>query len=185
MWQQLLCLVLSSCSHTDTDVLRGREIHVTSFLSAPYLIRNPDAIDGYEGFMVDLLDALADNLGCRFIIREVADGRYGMKKEGSDGHSRKEEWTGMIGEVMRGEADLAVADLTATAARSLVVDFTQPILDNQLVAVANRGLATVTSLAELAERDNVTFLVMAGGSTSKFFQLTKDPVYRAVAEKMR
>jgi hypothetical protein len=28
-------------------------------------------------------------------------------------------------------------------------------------------------------------LVTAGGSTSKFFQLTKDPVYRAIAEKIR
>ena len=44
----------------------------------------------------------------------------------------------MIGEVMRGEADLAVADLTATPLRALAVDFTQPILENGLVAVASR-----------------------------------------------
>jgi len=153
-------------------------------VSAPYLIRNPSGVDGYEGFIVDLLNALGESLGCRFIIREVADGRYGTKKEGTS-DSNKEEWTGMVGEVMRGEADLAVADMTVTAARSLVVDFTQPILDNYLVAVANKKMAAVTSLAELAARDDVKFLVNEGGSTSKFFQFTKDPVYRAIAGKIR
>lgn len=193
MWQQLLCLVLSSCSHTDTDVLRGRDVHVTSFVAPPYLIRRPESAaatagtsGGYEGFMVDLLDALAAILGCRFIIREVADGRYGMPKEGVAAGNDGMLWTGMIGEVMRGEADLAVADLTATAARSLVVDFSQPILDNQLVAVANRWLSpSVQSLAELINRDEVTFLVVQGGSTSKFFQLTADPVYGNVRNRIR
>jgi ABC-type amino acid transport substrate-binding protein len=192
MWQQLLCLVLSSCSQPDTTVLHGSTAHVTSFLAAPYLIRRagpPDpvtsaTVDGaYEGFVVDLLDALGRTLGSRFVIREVADNRYGMPKVAAEGHT-KEDWTGMIGEVMRGEADLAVADLTATAGRSLVVDFTQPILDNRLVAVAHRQVA-VRSLAELVALDDVVFHVVQGGSTSKFFQMTVDDVYKEMAAKTR
>jgi ABC-type amino acid transport substrate-binding protein len=194
MWQSLLCLVLSSCAQYDTDVLRGKEIRVTSIAAAPYLIRKAGiAADGsvqYEGYMVDLLNAMADHLGCHFVIKEVADGRYGINKDsevvavpGGRGHLQA-EWNGMVGEVMRGEADLAVADLTVTPARALAVDFSQPILDNGLVAVANRQVAG-RSVEELAARDDLTYLVVAGGSTSKFFQNTVDPVQKKIAEKIR
>ena len=193
MWQSLLCLVLSSCSHYDTDVLRGRDIHVTSIVSAPYLTRRTEvAADGgqYEGFMVDLLDAVADILGCRFIIKEVADNRYGMIVEGGaeavpGGHGHLQpQWIGLIGELTRGDADLAVADLTITPARALAVDFTQPILDNGLVAVTGRS-TTGRTVEELAGRDDLTFHVIKGGATEKFFQNTVDPVFKKIGEKIR
>jgi ABC-type amino acid transport substrate-binding protein len=190
MWQSLLCLVLSSCAQYDTDVLRGKEIHVTSIVAAPYLTHKADGGAQYEGYMVDLLDAVADILGCRFVIKEVADGRYGTSNEGGvaavpggRGHLQA-EWNGMIGEVMRGDADLAVADLTVTPQRALAVDFSQPILDNGLVAVASHQVAG-RSVEDLAARDDLTFLVTAGGATSKFFQNTVDPTHKKIAEKIR
>jgi ABC-type amino acid transport substrate-binding protein len=188
MWQPLLCLVLSSCSHYDTGALKGSVVHVTSYLSTPNLIRREAAstanVSGnYEGFVVDLLDAMAGLLGCRFVVREVRDNRYGAMKVAAATNDPRGEWTGMIGELMRGEADLAVADLRATAERSLVVDFSQPILDNRLVAVANRQV-TVRTLAELAAVDDAVFLVLEGSSTARFFQSTEDPVYKQIAEKI-
>ena len=38
-------------------------------------------------------------------------------------------WSGIIGEVVRGQADLAVADLTINTEREKVVDFSMPFLD--------------------------------------------------------
>ena len=49
-----------------------------------------------------------------------SDGRYGGLDENSG------LWSGMIGSVIRGSADLAVADITQTAMRETVVDFTVP-----------------------------------------------------------
>ena len=58
----------------------------------------------------------------RFIcqVSLQADGRYGGLDENT-GH-----WSGMIGSVISGSADLAVADITQTAMRETVVDFTVP-----------------------------------------------------------
>jgi ABC-type amino acid transport substrate-binding protein len=201
MWQSLLCLVLSSCTQYDTDVLRGRQIRVTSIVSPPYLSRRA-AADGdddaggnvvhYEGYVVDLLNAMEELLGCQFVIKEVADGRYGMSTgegavaagPGGRGGHLQDKWTGMIGEVMRGEADLAVADLRVSPQRILAVDFTQSIMDNGLVAVAGHQEAG-RSVEELAAKADLTFLVVEGGSKAKFFQDTVDPTYKKIAEKIR
>ena len=42
---------------------------------------------------------------------------------------------GMVGEVMTGAADLALADLTITAARERVVDFTVPFLQTGITVI--------------------------------------------------
>ena len=41
----------------------------------------------------------------------------------------------MVGEVMTGAADLALADLTITAARERVVDFTVPFLQTGITVI--------------------------------------------------
>ena len=43
--------------------------------------------------------------------------------------------SGMVGEVMTGAADLALADLTITAARERVVDFTVPFLQTGITVL--------------------------------------------------
>merc|ERR1712142_826332 len=76
--------------------------------------------DKYEGFLLDLVTALADKLGFDFSLEMIGDGRYG--RYDSDTGS----WSGMIGEVMSGAADMAVVDMTITRAREEVVDFSMP-----------------------------------------------------------
>ena len=61
-------------------------------------------------------------------LQLVKDGKYGTLN--SDG-----EWEGMIGEVIRGEADVAIAPLTVTAPREAAVDFTQPFMLAELAFV--------------------------------------------------
>lgn len=62
--------------------------------------------DRYEGYAIDLIDELAQLLGFKyeFILQE--DGDYGNQIEGTD------RWSGMIGAVMEGKADLAITDLS-------------------------------------------------------------------------
>ena len=65
-----------------------------------------------------------ENAGYRLIfvwqVSLQSDGRYGGLDENTG------LWSGMIGSVIRGSADLAVADITQTAMRETVVDFTVP-----------------------------------------------------------
>ena len=47
----------------------------------------------YEGYMVDLLDAIFKDLGLNYHLQPVEDGRYGSRQE-------DETWDGMIGQLI-------------------------------------------------------------------------------------
>uniref|UniRef100_A0A061QLN3 Glutamate receptor 1 n=1 Tax=Cupiennius salei TaxID=6928 RepID=A0A061QLN3_CUPSA len=108
------------------DLLRNRTLKVTSILTSPYLMkREPfedfSGNDRYEGFCKDLLEKLSERFGFKFVITPVKDGRYGDDKSG--------DWNGMIGELLRREADIAIADLTIIYKREAAVDFTMPFMN--------------------------------------------------------
>ncbi|GIX71051.1 glutamate receptor ionotropic, kainate 3 [Caerostris darwini] len=76
----------------------------------------------YEGYCVDLIEAIADDLKFQYKIKEVDDGSYGRKNDLG-------EWNGMIRELIDGKADMAIADLTITYVREEAVDFTMPFMN--------------------------------------------------------
>ena len=49
---------------------------------------------GYDGFMIDVLNAVADKVGFRYTIRPRSDRTYGNQE--ADG-----QWNGMVGELIR------------------------------------------------------------------------------------
>ncbi|XP_062449193.1 probable glutamate receptor [Rhea pennata] len=126
-------LLLKESSHTgtiknDDTVSKGTDpegpeenlptLTVTTILEDPYvMVRSAEL----EGYCIDLLKALAAMLHFSYKVKVVGDGQYGAI-------SSKGNWTGMIGEIMRQEADIAVAPLTVTSAREEVVSFTTPFL---------------------------------------------------------
>ncbi|KAK5973382.1 hypothetical protein GCK32_010709 [Trichostrongylus colubriformis] len=57
-----------------------------------------------------------------YAIHAVSDGKYGNDVYGNG------SWDGMIGEILKGEAEMAVAPLTVNFRRSEVVSFTKPFL---------------------------------------------------------
>uniref|UniRef100_A0A8R1HVC7 Uncharacterized protein n=1 Tax=Caenorhabditis japonica TaxID=281687 RepID=A0A8R1HVC7_CAEJA len=64
---------------------------------------------------------IANILKFSYTIQKVRDNAYGSKE--SNG-----KWSGMVGELQRGDADLAVASLTISYGRSEVIDFTVPYM---------------------------------------------------------
>ncbi|GFS04375.1 glutamate receptor [Elysia marginata] len=78
--------------------------------------------DRFEGYCVDLLQKVAEIVGFDYDIHLVYDGKYGTKQ--ADG-----SWNGMIGELLSGQADLAIASLTITEVRERFVDFSKPFMD--------------------------------------------------------
>ncbi|CAG7834172.1 unnamed protein product [Allacma fusca] len=121
---------VSTVSKDELDALsiRNRTFRVSTMLNAPFtmLTRSEKPLLGnarYEGFVVDLLQKLSVNLGFKYIIKPVSDGGYGQRNQTTG------EWNGMISEVLRGEADIAVADLTISKDRQEAVDFTMPFMN--------------------------------------------------------
>jgi ABC-type amino acid transport substrate-binding protein len=78
-------------------------------------------MDELEGYCVDLARIICEKrLGIRCKFRIVKDNLFGNKP------ANDQPWNGMIGELVRHEADLAVAPLTITSQRESVVDFSKP-----------------------------------------------------------
>ncbi|XP_067667822.1 glutamate receptor 4-like [Haliotis asinina] len=96
---------------------------VTSILSDPYVMKKDG--EGYKGFLVDVLDKVAESVGFKYNIRLSKDGKYGSLY--SNG-----QWSGMIGEVVRREADIGLGDVIITRERQRVVDFSKPYLSQGL-----------------------------------------------------
>ncbi|KAI6179694.1 hypothetical protein M3Y98_00638000 [Aphelenchoides besseyi] len=98
---------------------------VTTIMERPYVMlkKNHFELDQnsqFEGFCIDLLHELSNDLGFTYTLHIVKDGQYGSVNNGS--------WNGLIGELLRGEADMVVAPFTANFRRAEVVDFTKPFL---------------------------------------------------------
>ncbi|XP_064489390.1 glutamate receptor ionotropic, kainate 2-like [Ornithodoros turicata] len=104
----------------------NRTFRVTTIVNPPYTMLKRDAVnrtgnDRFEGYAVDLMDALAKKIGFVYDLHLVKDTKYGSK--GPNG-----EWNGMIKELIDMEADMAIVDLTITYVREQAVDFTMPFM---------------------------------------------------------
>ncbi|KHN75082.1 Glutamate receptor ionotropic, kainate 2 [Toxocara canis] len=100
---------------------------VTTIMERPYVMLKKnyyelDENSRLEGFCIDLLAELSRDLGFTYTIHLVKDKNYGNDVYGNG------TWDGMIGEILRGEAEMAVAPLTVNFRRAEVVDFTKPFL---------------------------------------------------------
>ncbi|KAH9514028.1 Glutamate receptor 1 [Bulinus truncatus] len=83
----------------------------------------PQGNNRYEGFSIELANYLAKEVNnFQYEFRIVADNAYGAKLSNNS-------WNGMIGELIDGVADLAVAPLTITAERERYVDFSKPFME--------------------------------------------------------
>lgn len=72
---------------------------------------------------MEFLARLETRLGFKSVVHIVKDGKFGSNDPNTN------HWNGMIGELVRNEADIAMSTLTITAKRSKVVDFTYPYLE--------------------------------------------------------
>nr|XP_021497525.1 glutamate receptor ionotropic, NMDA 3B [Meriones unguiculatus] len=76
------------------------------------------------GYCIDLLERLAEDLAFDFELYIVGDGKYGALRDG--------RWTGLVGDLLAGRAQMAVTSFSINSARSRVVDFTSPFFSTSL-----------------------------------------------------
>ncbi|XP_056279111.1 glutamate receptor U1-like [Pseudoliparis swirei] len=116
----------------------AKELTITTIKQEPYTMSRGGGGSELEGYCVDLISELSKALGFRYKLSLVKDNRYGaMDASGA--------WSGMIGEVIRGEADLAVAPLTLTATRETAVDMTTPFMQTGISFLLRRDSASEES----------------------------------------
>uniref|UniRef100_A0A8C8DK74 Glutamate receptor n=1 Tax=Oryzias sinensis TaxID=183150 RepID=A0A8C8DK74_9TELE len=107
--------------------VENRTIVVTTIMEAPYVMYKKNFIhlegnDRYEGYCVDLASEIAKHVGIKYKLSIVMDGKYGARDP------ETKAWNGMVGELVYGRADIAVAPLTITLVREEVIDFSKPFM---------------------------------------------------------
>jgi ABC-type amino acid transport substrate-binding protein len=71
-----------------------------------------------QGLSIMLLEKLARDLNFNYHLYITADEQYGYVENGS--------WNGLVEDLTRGLAHMAVTALSITSSRSRVIDFTEP-----------------------------------------------------------
>ncbi|XP_070138570.1 glutamate receptor ionotropic, kainate 2 isoform X3 [Drosophila bipectinata] len=93
----------------------------------PYVMvkddKNLTGNDRFEGFCIDLLKAISQQVGFQYTIELVPDNMYGVYIPETN------TWNGIVQELMERRADLAVASMTINYARESVIDFTKPFMN--------------------------------------------------------
>ncbi|KAM4613746.1 glutamate receptor U1 [Polymixia lowei] len=107
------------------------ELKITTIKQDPYTMSKGSQMEGY---CMDLLSELAKKLGFKYKVHLVKDGLYGRQDENGN-------WNGMIGEVARGEADLAIAPLTLTAAREKAVGMSKPFMQTGISILLRKDIS--------------------------------------------
>ncbi|KAG1665514.1 Glutamate receptor ionotropic, kainate 2 [Nymphon striatum] len=127
------------------ESMRLKTFKVSTILNEPYTMlkkswQHLKGNDRYEGYCIDLINEIASKMKFRFTIHVVPDHQQGTKD------TLTGDWTGMIGELVNGTADLAMGDLTITHERAQAVDFTMPFMNLGIGILFKRPDKTTPSL---------------------------------------
>ncbi|KQS21444.1 uncharacterized protein Dere_GG16408, isoform B [Drosophila erecta] len=98
----------------------------------------------FEGFCIDLLKAIATQVGFQYKIELVPDNMYGVYIPETN------SWNGIVQELMERRADLAVASMTINYARESVIDFTKPFM--------NLGIGILFKISDRAQTKFFSFI---------------------------
>ncbi|XP_005147239.2 glutamate receptor 1 isoform X5 [Melopsittacus undulatus] len=125
--EKLVPTAIDTQSGNESTSLLNRTYIVTTILEDPYVMlkKNANQFEGnerYEGYCVELAAEIAKHVGYHYRLEIVRDGKYGARDPDT------KTWNGMVGELVYGRADVAVAPLTITLVREEVIDFSKPFM---------------------------------------------------------
>ncbi|KAM4892785.1 glutamate receptor 1 isoform 3-T3 [Sylvia borin] len=125
--EKLVPIAVDTQSGNESTSLQNRTYIVTTILEDPYVMlkKNANQFEGnerYEGYCVELAAEIAKHVGYHYRLEIVRDGKYGARDPDT------KTWNGMVGELVYGRADVAVAPLTITLVREEVIDFSKPFM---------------------------------------------------------
>ncbi|XP_033613649.1 glutamate receptor ionotropic, delta-2 [Fukomys damarensis] len=138
--------------------MRGVVLRVVTVLEEPFVMVSENVLGKpkkYQGFSIDVLDALSNYLGFNYEVYVAPDHKYGSPQE--DG-----TWNGLVGELVFKRADIGISALTITPDRENVVDFTTRYMDYSVGVLLRRAEKTVDMFACLAPFDFSLWACIAG-----------------------
>ncbi|XP_075870794.1 glutamate receptor ionotropic, delta-2 isoform X1 [Nelusetta ayraudi] len=138
--------------------MRGVVLRVVTVLEEPFVMVSENVLGKpkkYQGYSIDVLDALSNYLGFKYEIYVAPDHKYGSLQP--DG-----QWNGLIGELVYKRADVGLSALTITPERESVVDFTTRYMDYSVGVLLRKAERTVDMFACLAPFDLSLWACIAG-----------------------
>ncbi|XP_017773931.1 PREDICTED: glutamate receptor ionotropic, kainate 2-like [Nicrophorus vespilloides] len=132
--------------------LQKTVVIVSSRLGSPYLKRRQARFEGdilegnaeFEGYSLDLIDAVAKELNFTYKFVLTSDGAYGSYDK------KTKTWNGLIKDLLERKAHLAICDLTITHQRREAVDFSLPFM--------TLGVSILYSKSKPSERNIFAFM---------------------------
>nr|XP_019959015.1 PREDICTED: glutamate receptor ionotropic, delta-2 [Paralichthys olivaceus] len=138
--------------------MRGVVLRVVTILEEPFVMVSENVLGKpkkYQGFSIDVLDALSNYLGFKYEIYVAPDHKYGsMQPDG--------QWNGLMGELVFKRADVGLSALTITPERESVLDFTTRYMDYSVGVLLRKAERTVDMFACLAPFDLSLWACIAG-----------------------
>ncbi|XP_036954997.1 glutamate receptor ionotropic, delta-2 isoform X2 [Acanthopagrus latus] len=138
--------------------MRGVVLRVVTVLEEPFVMVSENVLGKpkkYQGYSIDVLDALSNYLGFKYEIYVAPDHKYGSLQP--DG-----QWNGLMGELVFKRADVGLSALTITPERESVVDFTTRYMDYSVGVLLRKAERTVDMFACLAPFDLSLWACIAG-----------------------
>ncbi|CEF59620.1 Ionotropic receptor 25a [Strongyloides ratti] len=136
------------------DVYLLKNYRIAAIIQPPFIQLKQDNNKNLEGYCIDLLNLIQDDLKFNYTLYLVEDGLFGTVDENGI-------WNGVVGDIVAGNADFSIASLAVMAEREIDIDYTIPYYD----------LVGTTILVKKAVVDNSLF---------KFFQVLEIPVWCAI-----
>lgn len=123
--------------------LAAQELQVSTVTRPPFsMVENGED----TGFSIDLLSAVMADLEMDYSVLRV------------------DEFQEMLDLVQAGQADLAVANISITASREMILDFSQPIFESGLQVMVPRSTSSVVSIWQVIySRDLLLAVALAFG----------------------
>nr|6FQG_A Chain A, Glutamate receptor 2 [Rattus norvegicus]6FQG_B Chain B, Glutamate receptor 2 [Rattus norvegicus]6FQI_A Chain A, Glutamate receptor 2 [Rattus norvegicus]6FQI_B Chain B, Glutamate receptor 2 [Rattus norvegicus]6FQJ_A Chain A, Glutamate receptor 2,Glutamate receptor 2 [Rattus norvegicus]6FQJ_B Chain B, Glutamate receptor 2,Glutamate receptor 2 [Rattus norvegicus]6FQJ_C Chain C, Glutamate receptor 2,Glutamate receptor 2 [Rattus norvegicus]6FQJ_D Chain D, Glutamate receptor 2,Glutamat len=161
----------------------NKTVVVTTILESPYVMmkKNHEMLEGnerYEGYCVDLAAEIAKHCGFKYKLTIVGDGKYGARDADT------KIWNGMVGELVYGKADIAIAPLTITLVREEVIDFSKPFMSLGISIMIKKG-TPIESAEDLSKQTEIAYGTLDSGSTKEFFRRSKIAVFDKMWTYMR
>ncbi|XP_055688085.1 glutamate receptor 3 isoform X2 [Lutzomyia longipalpis] len=104
-----------------------------------HLGRDQNGNDMWTGYCVDLIDFIAKRMDFDYEIVRPKTGTFG-KNLGNG------KWDGLVGDLVTGDIDIAVAAIKMTAEREEVIDFVAPYFEQTGISIVMRKPVRQTSL---------------------------------------
>lgn len=143
-----LLLIVYPCwtQSTSQKATTVRVLKATTIPVPPFLMESDyNNQSTKEGIIIDLLKEIGKVINVSFVIDIVKDGHYGTQDD-------RGNWTGMIGEVISGKADVAAAPLIVHSNRVFHVDMSHPFMTYGVKIVIKKP-------RNVSTRNNILFML--------------------------